>query len=79
MISGSTIKNRFLKCFQKVANLNKKGDVLLTSDAQIVRSADKIVLPGVGSFNDCLNGIKSNQDLLIALQHLVVFRLSDPA
>ena len=69
---GSGNLHSALKCFQKVANLNKKGDVLLTSDAQIVRSADKIVLPGVGSFNDCLNGIKSNKDLFFCLSDRVL-------
>ena len=69
---GSGNLHSALKSFQKVANFNKKGDVLLTSDAEIVRSADKIVLPGVGSFNDCLNGIKSNKDLFFSLSDRVL-------
>ena len=47
---GSGNLHSALKSFQKVANFNNKGDVLLTSDAKIVRSADKIVLPGAVSY-----------------------------
>ena len=69
---GSGNLHSAVKSFQKVANLNKKGDVLLTSDAKLVLSADKIVLPGVGSFNDCLNGLKSNKELFYSLSHRVL-------
>ena len=39
---GSGNLHSALKSFQKVANFNNKGDVLLTSDAEIVRSADRL-------------------------------------
>jgi len=69
---GSGNLHSALKSFQKVANLNKKGDVIVTSDAQLIRSADRLVLPGVGSFNDCLNGLKSNKDLFYNLTKRVL-------
>ena len=69
---GSGNLHSALKSFQKVANLNKKGDVIVTSDPQLIRSADRLVLPGVGSFNDCLNGLKSNKDLFYNLTKRVL-------
>ena len=55
---GSGNLHSALKSFQKVANLNKKGHVTVTADPKLVRYADKVVLPGVGSFNACLTGLK---------------------
>ena len=34
--------------------------VVLTSDASEIDSADKIVLPGVGAFGDCMNNFKNS-------------------
>src|SRR4029450_4860907 len=34
-------------------------DPVLTSDAHDLERADKIVLPGVGAFADCLHGLQS--------------------
>ena len=31
----------------------------VTCDARSIESADKIILPGVGAFGDCMNGLKS--------------------
>ena len=61
---GSGNLHSALKSFQKVANLNKKGHVAVTADPKLVRYADKVVLPGVGSFNDCLTGLKSNNSMI---------------
>ena len=69
---GSGNLHSVLKSFQEVANFNKKDNVILTSDPQLIRSADKVVLPGVGSFNDCLNGLKSNKDLFYNLSKRVL-------
>jgi glutamine amidotransferase len=35
------------------------GDVLLTSDVDCVRSAERLVVPGVGAFADCVAGLTS--------------------
>ncbi len=41
------------KAFQRMA----KDTVIVTSDAEQVRRADRIVLPGVGAFADCKAGL----------------------
>ena len=69
---GSGNLHSALKSFQKVANLNKKGHVTVTADPKLIRYADKIVLPGVGSFNDCLKGLKANNDLYYNLTERVL-------
>ena len=33
------------------------ADVIVTSDAEIIAKADKIVLPGVGAFGDCMQNL----------------------
>ena len=50
-----------------VANALKAAgaeDVTVTSDPDVVRAADRIVLPGVGSFRACVEGLR-------AIPHLV--------
>ena len=32
--------------------------VLVTSDMNVIRSADRVVLPGVGTMGDCMHGLK---------------------
>ena len=69
---GSGNLHSALKSFQKVASLNKMGNVTVTADPKLIRYADKIVLPGVGSFNDCLKGLKANNDLYYNLSERVL-------
>ena len=35
------------------------GDVVITSDAQDLEQADKLVLPGVGAFGDCMKNLEA--------------------
>src|SRR5687767_6671960 len=35
------------------------GDVILTADPDAIRGATRVVLPGVGAFGDCVQGLKS--------------------
>jgi len=35
------------------------GDIVLTDDPAVIRRADKFVLPGVGAFADCANGLRA--------------------
>ena len=69
---GSGNLHSVLKSFQKVANLSKKGNVKVTSNPKLIRYADKLVLPGVGSFNDCLKGLKANKELYHSLTERVL-------
>lgn len=48
------------------------GEVVLTDDPDIVRSSDRIVLPGVGAFRDCRDGIEAIAGLRETLQEQVL-------
>ncbi|MBK1838802.1 imidazole glycerol phosphate synthase subunit HisH [Azospirillum sp. YIM B02556] len=45
--------------------------VLVTSDADAVRRADRVVLPGVGAFADCKRGLSEVPGMLEALEETV--------
>lgn len=49
-------------------------DVAVTADAKLVREADRVVLPGVGAFADCRNGLGAVPGMLEALHHVVIER-----
>ena len=42
------------------AFLKFSPDVVLTSDAKVIEKADKIVLPGVGAFGDCMKNFEQS-------------------
>lgn len=46
-------------------------NVLVTSDADAVRQADRVVLPGVGAFADCKRGLSEVPGMLEALEEVV--------
>jgi glutamine amidotransferase len=47
-------------------------DVMVTSDPEVVRKAERIVLPGVGAFADCMRGLDSLPGMHQALQEQVI-------
>ncbi|HEY0835394.1 MAG TPA: imidazole glycerol phosphate synthase subunit HisH [Azospirillum sp.] len=47
-------------------------DVLVTADADAVRRADRVVLPGVGAFADCKRGLSEVPGMLDALEETVI-------
>ncbi len=48
------------KAFQRMAaETGRGGPIVVTADAQAVRRADRIVLPGVGAFADCARGVEA--------------------
>ena len=47
------------------------GDVSITADPQVVRAADRIVLPGVGSFKACAEGLRAIPQLIEAMKERV--------
>lgn len=46
--------------FSLQCSLKKIGvDAVVTKDAQVIKSADRIILPGVGAFGDAINKLRS--------------------
>ena len=45
--------------------------VVVTSDANVVRRAERIVLPGVGAFADCMRGLRAVEGMVDALTDAV--------
>ena len=47
-------------------------DVVVTSDPDLVRKADRVVLPGVGAFADCRRGLAAVVGMEAALEECVI-------
>ncbi|MGJ0504573.1 MAG: imidazole glycerol phosphate synthase subunit HisH [Methylocystis sp.] len=72
---GSGNLHSALKAFERAARESQaNGDILVTSDPDAVRAAERVVLPGVGAFADCRRGLMAIDDLYAALQETVVDR-----
>ncbi len=61
------------KAFERVAGERGGGDdILVTADPDAVRRADRIMLPGVGAFADCMAGLQSVPGMIEALDEKVI-------
>ena len=47
-------------------------EVVVTADPEIVRSAERIILPGVGAFADCMQGLSSVPGMVETLREKVL-------
>ncbi|QHQ35845.1 imidazole glycerol phosphate synthase subunit HisH [Algicella marina] len=55
------------KSFQRMAAEGNRGEIVVTADPAQVRRADRIVLPGVGAFDDCRQGLEAREGLKEAI------------
>ena len=63
------------KAFERAAaDAMPSQSVVVTDDAERVRNADRIVLPGVGAFADCKAGLASQEGMIEALEDAVLRR-----
>ena len=63
------------KAFERaVMNSDSREEILLANDPDVIRKCDRIVLPGVGAFQDCLAGLTCIPGLLDALVEAVTRR-----
>ncbi len=63
------------KAFERaVADSGRNDSVLVSSDPEAVRRADRVVLPGVGAFADCRRGLDAVAGMLEAMHEAVFVR-----
>jgi glutamine amidotransferase len=61
------------KAFERVAAERGQGDmVTVTADPDFVRRADRIMLPGVGAFADCMAGLQAVPGMIEVLDERVI-------
>lgn len=69
---GSGNLHSAAKAFERAARESgREQPVIVTGDPEAVRSADRIVLPGVGAFADCRRGLDAVPGMLDALEETV--------
>ncbi len=69
---GSGNLHSALKAFERAARESGSALVpVLTSDPDVVANADRIVLPGVGAFADCMRGLQSVPGMRDAMNQAV--------
>lgn len=61
------------KAFERAAReAGLEREIVVTEDADTVAGADRVVLPGVGAFRDCRDGLAARDGMLDALQAVVI-------
>lgn len=72
---GSGNLHSAAKAFERAArDAGIASQIIVTPDADAVRRAERIVLPGVGAFKDCRDGLKARTGMWEALQEQVIAR-----
>ena len=70
---GSGNLHSATKAFERAARESGVGaEIILTPDAEVVRGADRIVLPGVGAYADCRAGLDAVPGMVEVLQEKVL-------
>ena len=73
---GSGNLHSAAKAFERAArDSGLRPSVLVTADPEKLRGAERIVLPGVGAFRDCRNGIMAVTGLWETLEEEVIRNL----
>ena len=60
------------KALELAGKFRKKNKIFVTSKSKDLLHVDKIVLPGVGTFFDCMNGLKSLPGMIDILNEVVL-------
>ena len=70
---GSGNLHSAAKAFERAArDAGIATPITVTADADAVRKAERIVLPGVGAFKDCRDGLQAREGLWDALREQVI-------
>ncbi|MCB1432573.1 MAG: imidazole glycerol phosphate synthase subunit HisH, partial [Alphaproteobacteria bacterium] len=54
---GSGNLHSAAKAFERAARDHGNAKIIVSSDPAVVQTADRVVLPGVGAFKDCREGL----------------------
>jgi glutamine amidotransferase len=60
------------KALMRAAKDSVDSEVMVTADPYMVTRADRIVLPGVGAFADCMRGLRDVAGMMAALDEAVM-------
>ena len=60
------------KSFQLISSELGQGEVLVSADPEVILKAERIILPGVGSFNDCKSSLLKQAGLIETLEERVL-------
>ena len=72
---GSGNLHSAAKAFERAAHDNKiKAQIIVSNKPEDLEKAERIVLPGVGAFKDCRNGLMAIEGMREALQAQVISR-----
>ena len=69
---SGNIKSVYNSVKRTLHNFNKLSEVKVSRNLSEIKKADKIILPGVGSFDRCMNRIRKIKDLEETLKDQVV-------
>lgn len=63
------------KAFERAARESGSDETIrVTSDPEVVRNADRVVLPGVGAFGDCRSGLDAVPGMVEAMEEAALRR-----
>ncbi len=72
---GSGNLHSAAKAFERAAHDNKiKAQIIVSNKPEDLEKAERIVLPGVGAFKDCRNGLMAIDGMRAALQDQVIVK-----
>lgn len=60
------------KAFQRMASETGSGAVTVTSDPEVIRTADRVVLPGDGAFPACRQALFDHRGVFEAIEEVVI-------
>ena len=69
---SGNIKSVYNSVKKTLLNFNKIYEVRVSRNLSEIEKADKIILPGVGSFDQCMNRINKIKDLVETLKNQVI-------
>tara|TARA_B100000609_G_C16801947_1_gene226655 strand:+ start:99 stop:482 length:384 start_codon:yes stop_codon:yes gene_type:complete len=69
---SGNIKSVYNSVKRTLYNFNKFTKVKVSRNLAEIKKADKIILPGVGSFDQCMNRIRKIKDLVETLKDQVI-------